>query len=106
MKRILILACLMFFALAVLAQAPKETKKAPPITEVLAKNFWKAQSEFQSAQVAAEKANQAVQQKQTKLQSAIDDLKSACGNDFQLQADTNNNLICAAKPELSKPEKK
>jgi Skp family chaperone for outer membrane proteins len=107
MKRILFLTC-GFLCIGILLAAQTKpainesmkaipTAPSPVIPDTLKARFWKAQSEFQAAQSAAEKADQAMQQKQAVLQSTVGDLKNICGKDFQPQLDASGEVACVVK---------
>ena len=79
---------------------PKPDAPTPPVlTETQKLEFFKAQAEFQSAAAQAKGAEQAAQQKQATLQTAIKGLTDACGKDFAPSIDTKGYPVCVAKPE-------
>ena len=96
----LILCAATLFALPLAAQTPKPPqdapKSAPVISDALRAQFFKAQAFMVQANDAAEKA-------QSNFQSAIAEMKKACGEKATLQSNQTGDPVCVVNPA---PEKK
>jgi hypothetical protein len=101
LARILAMVIMMVAFCVVTAQDKKQEPTAPPISDTLKAQFWKAQAEFQASTTASEKAQQDLQQKQAALTAVVGLIQTACGEKFQPTMDKDQNPVCRPKP---KPE--
>lgn len=90
MKRIIALTALGLGIAAIAQTAPKPA--APPtITDAHKAAYFKAQLQLTQAQSALGTA-------QAKMQAAVGEMVTDCGNGFLAQLDPNGDPVCAAKP--------
>lgn len=96
MKKFLI-ALMFMFGSSFAAEAPKPPATKPVSAEIKAK-FWKANAIFVSQSAKTQQAEANVKQAQAEAQSF-------CGDKYNLDLDSDGDLICTEKP-AEKSEKK
>jgi len=89
---------LLFTALAT-AQPPA---KAPEVPAPLVTKLFKAQAELANAQLAAQRAGQALDQKNAVMQEIVGELRNACGPSHEPKINDAGDPVCVAKPEPAK----
>jgi multidrug efflux pump subunit AcrA (membrane-fusion protein) len=87
-------------------QLPAKLKTAPVISEKLRGDFFKAQSEAQTAQTALEHAQQAAQVKIQAFQNELKKAQDVCGAEYQLSPAQNGEIVCVEKAKAPEPAKK
>lgn len=91
-----------FLVGATLLPAQTVTANPPVITEAQKLAFFKANSEFQTANTQALQAQQNAQQKSSALQTAIKAIEDACGKDYRVILDSDGYPVCVVNPKSDK----
>lgn len=91
----IILSTALGLALPLAAQTAKPAPSVPVITDAQRADFFKAQSRMQAASDAAK-------DEQTKFQTELDKLRTACGETSTLQLNQSGDPVCIAKPSAAK----
>jgi len=96
----IILAMMMGQVAQPVAVSQNKAPAAPIISDKMQKDFFKASEESVRAQVAAQEAQKAAQASQEAFMKIVQQMRDACGKDFDLQIDPKTkDPICVAKPE-------
>lgn len=96
MKRLLTLWLLTVCAALTWAQGP--VAKPPIITDAQRAAYFKAQSEYQAAAMAAEHAANDREYRQKALRDAMEEITKVCGKDYTPTMTPAGDPACVAKP--------